>query len=260
MSKAVAATMPIGPCEIYWGDVRLGSPKSQAAFRHNKETVQYGLEDSGVNVGSHKVKETMEVDVMLDDFKNHQNRYTYDAANEFAATTVINAIAYDASTSTVIRFREDHELSGTANITLDQAGFDTSTIMVFSSDWSNTPDGYTKGTDFTATESTGVVARIAAGTISDGDCVHIEYNESATVSRLGVGGQLADFEATLRIVYKGDDGKHIQFYAHRAKKIGANDIVFSTSDAFAGISMTFHILADLSKCVGKQLFEWSVEA
>jgi len=260
MSKAVAATQPIGPCEIYWGDVRLGSPKSAVAFRYNKETVQWGLEDSGVNVGSHKVKETMEVDVMLDDFKNEQNRYTYDAANEFAATTVINAIAYDASTSTVMRFREDHELSGTANVTIDQAGFNTSTMMVFKSDWTNTPDGYTKGTDFTATESTGVVARLAAGDIADGDTVHIEYNESATVKRLGVGGQLADFEATLRIVHINDNGKQVQFYAYRAKKIGASDIAFAMADAFAGIPMTFHVLADLAQPIGKQLFHWSVEA
>jgi len=260
MSKAVAATKPIGPCEIYWGDVRLGSPKSAATFRYNKETVQYSLEDSGVNVGSHKTMESMEVDVMLDDFKTAQNRYTYDAANEFAAAPVINAIAYDESTSTVMRFREDHELSGTANVTIDQAGFNTSTMMVFKSDWSNTPDGYTKGTDYTATESTGVVARLAAGDIEDGDCVHIEYNESATVQRLGVGGQLADFEATLRIVHINDNGKQIQFYAHRAKKIGASDIAISMADAFAGIPMTFHVLADLTKCVGKQLFEWTVEA
>jgi len=260
MSKNVAATKPIGPCEIYWGDVRLGSPKSAASFRHNKETVQFALEDSGVNVGSHKTMETMEVDVMLDDFKNHQNRFTYDAANEFAAAPVINAIAYDESTSTVMRFREDHELSGTGNVTLDQAKYTSGTIMVFNSDWSNTPDGYTKGTDFTSTAATGIVARITGGDISDLDTVHIEYNATATVSRVGSGGQLADFEAPLRIVHINDNGKQIQFYAHRAKKIGASDVAFSIADAFAGIPMTFHILADLSKPIGKQLFEWSVEA
>ena len=259
MSKAVAATKPIGPCEIYWGDVRLGSPKSAATFRYNKETVQFALEDSGVNVGSHKTMETMEVDVMLDDFKNAQNRYTYDAANEFAAAPVINAIAYDESTSTVIRFREDHELSGTASVTLDQAGYTSGTIMVFSSDWSNTPDGYTQGTDFTATVSSGSLKRIGAG-ITDLSTVHVEYNYTATVSRLGVGGQLADFEATLRIVHINDNGKNVQFYAHRAKKIGSSDIAISMADAFAGIPMTFHVLADLTKPIGKQLFEWSVEA
>jgi len=32
------------------------------------------------------------------------------------------------------------------------------------------------------------------------------------------------------------------------------------ADAFAGIPMTFHVLADLTKPIGKQLFEWTVEA
>ena len=260
MSKAVAATKPIGPCEIYWGVVRLGSPKSAATFRYNKETVQAALEDSGVNVMSHKTLETMEVDVMLDDFKNHQNRYTYDQANEFAATPVINAIAYDESTSSVMRFREDHEMVDEDNITLNNSAYLTGTIMVFSSDWSNTPDGYAKGTDYTSSGAAGTVARIDGGGISNNDTVHIQYNQTATVSRLGVGGQLADFEDTLRIVHINDNGKSIEFYAHRAKKIGASDIAFAMADAFAGVPMTFHILADLAQPIGKQLFEWKVEA
>jgi len=61
-------------------------------------------------------------------------------------------------------------------------------------------------------------------------------------------------------VHINDNGKNVQFYAHRAKKIGASDIAISMADAFAGIPMTFHVLADLTKPIGKQLFEWSVEA
>lgn len=260
MSKAVAQTLLTGPVEVYWNDVRMGSPKSQAAFRYNKETVQAGLEDSGVNVMSHKTKETCEIDVVLADFKNHQLRYVYDAATEFAATPAINTIAYDASTSTVMRFKELHEMSGTSNITLDQAGYMTGTIMVFKSDWSNTPDGYTKGTDYTSTGAAGTVARIATGDIADGDTVFIEYNESATVSLTGAGGQLADFEAPLRLVHIDDSGKQVQFYAYRAKKIGASDMAISMADEFGGLPMTFHILADLAQPVGKQLFHWTKEA
>ena len=74
MSTNVAKTLPIGPCEIYWNDVRLGSPKSQATIRYNKETVQAGLEDAGLNVISHKIKETAEVDVVIADFKIDQLR------------------------------------------------------------------------------------------------------------------------------------------------------------------------------------------
>lgn len=260
MSKAVAQTIFVGPCNIYWGDVRMGSPMSQASFRYNKETVQAGLEDSGVNVMSHKVKETLEVDVVLADFKNHQNRYVYDQAVKFAAAPAISTIAYDASTATVIRHQEIQQLNGTTAITVDGASFLTGTIMIFKSDWSNTPDGYTRGTDWTATSSVGTVTRIEGGDIADGDTVYIDYNSTTTVSLLGLGGQMADFEGTLRIVHEDDSGKMLQFYAHRAKKIGASDIAISMADQFAGIPMTFHILANMTKPVSKQLGEWSVEA
>ena len=259
MSQAVEKTLPVGPVQIYWGDVRLGGPKSTFVVRHNVETVQSKLEDSGLNVGSHKTGETMEVDVTLSEFKIHQLRYVYSAANEFATTTVINSESYDASTSTVMRFNELHKLSGTANATLDQAGYTSGTIMVFASDFSNTPDGYTKGTDFTSTAIGGTVARVVGGDIDDQDTVYIEYNYTSTVEKMGVGGELADFEATFRAVHKLADGKLIQFYAHRAKKIGASDIAIAMADAFADVPMTFHILADLSKPVGKQLGEWTKE-
>jgi hypothetical protein len=260
MIKSVASTLPIGPVNIYWNNVRMGSPKSQATVRYNKETVQAGLEDTGMNALSHKTKETCEVDVVVNDFKIGQLRYVYDAANEFAASPVINDIAYKASTSTVMRFNEVHKMSGTANITVDQAGYMTGTIMVFKSDWSNTPDGYAKGTDYTSTGAAGTVARIGTGDIADQDTVYIEYNESATVSLIGAGGPLADFEANLRLVHKLDNGKQLQFYAYRAKKIGASDIAIAMADEFGGIPMTFHILADLAQPVGKQLFKWSEEA
>jgi len=260
MSKAVASTIPIGPCRIYWNDILMGSPKGQASIRYNKESVQAGLDDSGINVISHKTKESCEVDVVLADFKIHQLRYVYDAATEFAETPAIGTLQYDESTSTIMRHDENHELAGVANVTVDTAKFITSTINVFKSDWSNTPDGYTRATDFTCDSTAGTVARIAGGDISDGDTVHIEYNSTTTVSLLGVGGELADFEANLKIVHQLDNGKMLQFYAYRAKKMGASDIAISMADAFGGIPMTFHCLGDMTEPQGKQLFKWSLEA
>ena len=260
MSKAVASTIPIGPCQIYWNDIRMGSPKSQASIRHNKETVSAGLEDAGVDVISHKIKETCEVDVTLDDFKVHQLRYVYDAATEFAATPAIGTVQYDASTATVMRHREDHQLTGVANITNDLAKFLTGTINVFKGDWSNTPDGYTRASDYTCDSTAGTVARIAGGDIADGDTVHIEYNGTTTVSLIGSGGEMADFEANLKIVHQLDNGKMLQFYAYRAKKIGASDIAISMADAFSGVPMTFKCLADMTKIQGKQLFLVTTES
>ncbi|MCK4694867.1 MAG: hypothetical protein KAT74_03850 [Candidatus Cloacimonetes bacterium] len=260
MSQAVEKTLPVGPVQLYWGDVRLGGPKSTFVVRHNTETVQSKQEDTGLNVGSHKTGEIMEVDVVISEFKLHQLRYVYAAANEFASTPVINALAYDASTSTVMRFNELHKLSGTANVTIDGAGYVDGTIKVWKSDFSNTPDGYTQGTDYTADSAAGTVARIGGGDINDQDTVYIEYNQSATVERMGFGGELADFEATFRAVHKLADGKQVQFYAHRAKKTGASDIAIAMADAFAGVPMTFHILADLAQPVSKQLGHWTKEA
>ena len=259
MSTNVAKTIPIGPCEIYWNDVRLGSPKSAATIRYNKETVQAGLEDSGMNEISHKTKETCEVDVVIADLKLSQMRYALDQVADFANQSTISTAAYDASTSTVFRFKENHKLSGTDAITVDQASFDTSTIMVFKSDYSNTPDGYTKGTDYTATAAAGTVARLAGGSITDGETVIIEYNEAATATRLGAGGLMADFEAALRIVHTLNDGKKLQFYGYRAKKIGASEVAIQMAAEFGGIPATFHLLADLSKTPGKQLFYWAQE-
>ena len=143
---------------------------------------------------------------------------------------------------------------------MDQSSFDSGTISVFKSDYSNTPDGYTKGTDYTATAATGSVARLTGGAITDGETVIIEYNEAATAARIAAGGLMADFEAPLRIVHYLNNGKVLQFYAYRAKKIGASEVAIQMAAEFGGIPETFHLLADMSQTPGKQLFYWAEEA
>lgn len=259
MSINVAKTIPLGPVNAYWNNVRLGSPKTQATVRYSKETIQAGIEDVGLNVMSHKTKEICEVDVIVADMKPEQMRYAFDQVASYDARATISTVPYDESTSTVFRFKENIKMSGTAAVILAETGFITSTIMVFASDYNNTPAGYTKGTDFTATEDTGSIARIG-GDIDDGETVIVEYNQTATCKRIAAGGLLPDFEAALKLVHYCEDGKIVQFDAYRAKKIGASDIAIQMAAEFGGIAMTFHILADLSKTPGKQLFTWSKEA
>lgn len=256
MSTNVAKTILIGPTQIYWNDVRMGSPMSQAAVRYNKETVQAGLPDSGMNEISRKIKETCEVDVVIADFKLDQMRYAYDQAAGFDSASVIKSDPYKASTATVIRFKETWKLSGTTAITLDRVPWLTGTITVWKSDWSAS---YTRGTEWTGTSDVGHVARTGTA-ITDGDDVHIEYNASVTSAQLAVGGELADFEAVLRLVYICEGGKALQFYAYRAKKIGPSDNVIQMAAEYSGIPMTFHMLGDMSKNVGSQLFHWALEA
>ena len=258
MSNAVAATLPIGPVQVYWNGVRIGSMKSQATIRHTKESVQQGLQDSGVNVIEHTTKEVCEVDVVIDDFKMSQMRYVYANAQDYEAKGTIKSWGYTSTSTVVFRFEEEHKLSGTANTTVDRTGFDESTIHVWKSDWSTQ---YTRGTDFTCTGSGGTVARIGAGSITDQTVVHVIYDQSATTDgSVGSGGELAGFEAVLKLVHVLDSGKVLQFWGYRAKKIGASDLAISMAAEFSGIPMTFHLLGDLTQKPGYQLFHWDREA
>jgi hypothetical protein len=101
---------------------------------------------------------------------------------------------------------------------------------------------------------------VSGGSISDGDSVHIEFNANTTVSLLSSGGELADFEANLKLVHENDSGKKLQFYAYRAKKTGASDVAIQMATAFGGVPMTFVCLADMSQPQGKQLFQWALES
>lgn len=255
MSNKVAETMPIGPVQVYWNDIRIGSPKSAMTLRYSEETVQYGLEDSPVNVGSYKTKEVAEIDVVIADLKMDQLRYVYASAADYDDRTSLLSVGYVASSATVFRFKEDIRLSGTTAVAVAQAGYETGTVKVYKSDLSET---YTAGTDYTATGTD--IQRIDTGGIDTGETVIVHYNQSATAAVAFAGGKLADFEAPLRLVHILDTGKSLQLYCYRAKKVGASDIAISMADAFGGVPMTFHLIADMTQAPGKQLFYWSKEA
>jgi len=229
-------------------------------LRYTKDSVEMVLEDAGLIVGSHKTRESLEVDITIGDLKPHQLRYVFDKANSKATASTIDSDSYTSSDSTVFRFREEHQLNGTTAIILRRAGFQVGTLKVFKSDLSNTPDGYASSTDFTSTYSTGSVARIGGGSITDGMSIIAEYTQSATSEIVHVGGGLADFEAALRLVHETEDGKALQFKIHRAKKIGASEIAVQMATDFGGVATTFRALADMTKAVGKQYMEVAVEA
>lgn len=260
MSQTAAAAIPIGPCKVYWNKVRLGSPMSQVAIRHTKETVQTRLPDTGVDVNSHKTGEVMEVDCVIADLKPAQLRYVYDRVADKDTPGTIDSTMYAAAGSTIMRFSEEVTLSGTSNSTLDQAKYITGTITVLKSDYSNAPTGYTKGTDFTSNGTAGTIARIAAGGISDGAVVVVQYNATSTCAIVYGGGGLSDFEAELLAVHELDNGKFLQLRLYRAKKTGASDWSIQMAAEFGGVPMTFRALADLTRAPGKQLFEIAVEA
>ncbi len=150
-------------------------------------------------------------------------------------------------------------MTGTTAVAVDQAAFVTGTIKVYKTDWSNTPDGYTRGTDWTGTNTNGNIKRISGGSITDGETVYVEYRQSATSDVVYAGGKLADFEGSLRLTHQMDNGKHLTIYADRAKLIGASDFAIQMAAQFGGVALTFHILAEMTNAPGKQLIQVGVE-
>ena len=259
MSRAMAATLPIGPAQIFWNDVRLGSPKTTVTIRYTKNSVIGRVSDNPLEVIQQRFGEVMEIDVLIADFKIDQLRRVYDQAESFeSADTLKGSPIYDASTSTVMLFGpEEIRLVGTTPTTVKRSSFDSGTVQVFKSDYSTQ---YTQGTDFTATASTGNIARIGAGGIADPETVLVYYEKAVTVEQVQMGGRFPDFEAPLRVTHELQDGKFLEFFFHRAQKMGGTDIQIQTEAEFAGTPMTFKILGKLDETPGTQLGRVLIEA
>jgi len=255
MSRAANEFLPVGPVQVYWNTVRLGSPRSQAMIRYAKETIQFGYDDSPVNIGSYKFRETCEVDITIADLKDTQLRYVYDQSTSYTSRTAPNSTTYKSASATVFRFREEMLLTGTVAVAVDKGGYQAGTVVVMKSDYTET---YAATTDYSATGSS--IVRLGGGGIDDGETVIVMYNQSATASTVLAGGIFFDIEAELRLVHILDSGKSLQFVAPRAKRIGASDVAINMAEAFPGIAMTFHLLGDMTKAPGKQLFMWNKES
>jgi hypothetical protein len=260
MSTAVSRTLPLGPVIGTWGGIRLGSPKTQAAIKYTRETVEYGLEDQGVQVGSHPTKEVVTIDIAVADFKPSQMRYAFGQGNSMQSSTTIGSKGYTSSVMFIHNFREEVKMSGTTTYTLQKAAWLTGTIKVYKSDYSNSPDGFTKSTDWTGTSSNGHIKRKSAGSITDGSTVIVEYAKSATSAVVYAGGNMVGFEAPMRLTLIDDTGKGLTIYCPRAKRKGASDFAIQMANEFGGIAMTFTCLADMALAPGKQIIQIGVQA
>lgn len=252
MSSTVSRTLPIGPVEPHWNEVRLGSPKSQATLKYTREVVGYGLEDKGVIVGQHPTKETMEVELVIADFRPDQYRYAFAYGKSMLSSTTLATANYSGTVNFIHKFKETVKLSGTVTVTLAKAKFVTGTIKLFKTDLSNAPTGYTRATDWTGTSSNGHIKRIGAGTIGTQETILVEYNATATSAVVYGGGDLIGFEAPLRLTYTDDAGKLLTLYFPRAKKKAASDIAIQQAAEFGGVAMNFDILADMTAPPGRQ--------
>jgi len=260
MSTAVSRTLPLGPVIGTWGGIRLGSPKTQAAIKYTRETVEYGLEDQGVQVGSHPTKEVVQIDISVADFKPSQMRYTFGQGNSMQSATTIGSKGYTATVGFIHNWREEVKMSGTTSYTLMKAGWLTGTIKVYKSDYSNAPAGFTRGTDWTGTGSNGHLKRRTAGQITDGSTIIVEYCKTATSAVVYAGGNMIGFEAPLRLTCIDDTGKALTIYCPRTKRKGASDFAIQMASEFGGVAMSFVCLADMTLAPSKQIIQIGVQA
>ena len=260
MSTTVAESLPIGPVQAFWQDNRLGSLRSQANIRFSRDSVQQRLEDAPGNVASFKTMETCEIDLVVADMKMAQMHRIFAQASSYSARTTLDPVGYHSATSSIIFYGpEAVKLTGTTPVALDQAAIaETSTVKVLKSDFSTE---YTKTTDWSiSTAAVGTIKRGAAGSIADGETVLVYYKATATNAIAFVGGKFADYEGHLRLVHTLETGKHLQFYAPRAKVVAASDVAIQMAAEFGGIPVTFHCLLDMTLPPGQQLAYWSKEA
>jgi hypothetical protein len=260
MSTAVSRTLPLGPVIGTWGGIRLGSPKTQAAIKYTRETVEYGLEDQGVQVGSHPTKEIVQIDIAVADFKASQYRYALGQGKSMQSSTTIGTSGYTATVQFLHNWREEIRMSGTTSYTVQKAGWLTGTIKVYKSDYSNAPAGFTRGTDWTGTGSNGHIKRKTGGTIISGTTVIVEYAKSATSAVVYAGGNMIGFEAALRLTCIDDTGKALTIYCPRAKRKGASDFAIQMAAEFGGVAMSFVCLADMTLAPSKQIIQIGVQA
>ena len=257
MSQTTASRVPIGTCQLFWNAVRLGRPRSTVAVRYTRDAVTGKAGDTGTDIINRPTGESCEIDVVVADLKPEQLQYVYDSVALQSDTGTINPISR-TSTATVedFIFTESYLLSGTTNVTVERAGWTAGTVKVYSSDWETL---FTDSTDYTSDNSAGTLARESGGDIDDQSVVHIQYTQSAPADVVYAGGKLTSFEAPLTISHELENGKYLMCRAWRAQHIGASDIAIGMAEEFAGIPMTFKLLADESRNPGQQLFKWAVE-
>ena len=260
MSQDFAKTFPIGPTIAYFNGVRVGTPMANAAIKYTREDVSQRADFFGVDIAGYRTFTGLEVTLAVADLKLTQLRQLLNRASSRSARTTLSGDIYTATTSHVFRYKQDVTLSGTAFTTLDGAAFDSANIIVYKSDYSNGPDGYTKGTDWSGTAANGTVGRIAAGDISDQDTVVVEYQTSANAAVLGWGGALEDIEGALWLTHEMNDGKLLQIKVWRAKVIGDTEMTINMKEQYGGTAITFRAFADVSKTKGKALCEIAIES
>lgn len=242
--------IPIGPCQLYWDNRKMGSAKSQVAFNYSgTEALQKNMESIG-DIGARKTYEALLIECVIANLPSGDLPYLFGAATSLTSLGTVDP------TSTSAEIRKTTEITMTGTDTQSLGETTVSDVVVTTLDFVTE---YTLDTDYSLTTAAGTVARIG-GDIADGDVVLVAFNftDSSAVT-FNFGGKEGMYEAELKLVWQFSNGKKLQFTGHRAIRVGDHSWTFPEDD-YAEFPVSFKILSDLTKAKGNQLGEWIYEA
>ena len=260
MSNTVARRIPIGPCQVYVNDVRIGSPGSSAVLNYSYDVVTGTTGDNVAEVSARKTNERGTVQIEVSDLKTSQLRYAWEQAKSIYTLSLMTS-HYLASTSVTMR-------KGPLQLALTGSGltdglvsapdtFTSASVVVYSQDYETE---YTQDTDFSTNTTCDGIFRTTGGSISSGDYVQIHYNASLTASYIRAGGADALVEDDIKLVIIDAAGKMAQLRCWRAVREGDMNLTLNHKDGYPGMTLTYRLLANTSSYIkGSQLFEFSVQ-
>ncbi len=255
MSQTVARRIPIGPVQVYLGDYRLGTGKSQATLNWNYDLITGRTGDNLTEINCRKGNETATMVVTIADLKPIQLRNAMGQAATLTNNTMITN-NYLAATTVVMRREEVFGFAtGITSLSFAKV-YVSDTVKVYSLDYETE---YASAVDFTCTLSK-AFERIAAGAILTGQYVNVHYDGETTATYIRGGGADALIEKELKLVGADAAGKFIQFRAWRAVREGAMNIQINAKGEYEGAQLTFRLLGSVSSYnKGSQLFEIAIE-
>lgn len=230
----------LGLGQLYFNNVMLGIPESEV-------TVHFAQTLIGGKVGDMKADQCS---IITDEEATISCVISHLSLTQME-TAFGRAASSKATLSSVLHFWEEVQLNTQAqDVTLSNDALVTSSVVVTNLLGDTT---YTKTTDYTLTEATGLIARVTGGSISSGTTVKVDYRfTDAAAQVLKVGG--ADIiEQQLDFAVKDKNGKILQFTFPKAVRIDATDVVFSR-EGKANVPMTFKVHSDASLPKGERLF------
>jgi len=219
--------IPIGLGQIYYGNVRVGSPKSSVVIHAAVTNVVSKAGNMLEQVKVTPVGSELTLTANIQDLKLDQLR------------VALGISANKGTGGTLRKSEEINFVSGT--IALSETPVADS-VKVHKLDYS---EDYVSGTDYSISGQN--IVRDISGSIASGEVVVVDYDfvdSSATTIKWGT--DKVAIEKELKFVHELSNGKLVQFTFHKAVVDGPLDLTFS-EDAENAYPIVFRVLADPTK-------------